>query len=194
MNVTSLAAACGGVVLAVGGLALAGAPAASADMVWHQSVGRSGPTAACPASSSSDLALGWTEWTGSWASWVNSGKGGYVCNRSIVWAQSSPPPSGCVWVGDAIGGSIYLNFGDSDYLSAENSVVYLDAACATPLSLSSLDLPVVNVSGPTPEERLAAAEALCDSQFDMPNAGVLWSELGGLTSGNDDVFICSPAT
>jgi len=66
---------------------------AAANKVWYQSVGRAGTTAACQASTATDLAAGWTDWEPSWAKWVNGGNGGFVCNRHITWAFDSVPPS-----------------------------------------------------------------------------------------------------
>jgi len=66
---------------------------AVADQIWYQSVGRAGTTAACQASTATDLAVGWTDWAPSWAKWVNGGNGGFVCNRQITWAFDSVPPS-----------------------------------------------------------------------------------------------------
>ena len=75
----------------VGGFTTA-APAA-ADQIWYQSVGRSSATAPCEKSTTTELAAGWTNWGPSWDTWVNEGKGGFVCNRQITWAFDSVPPS-----------------------------------------------------------------------------------------------------
>jgi len=40
--------------------------------MWHQAISRASATATCP-----------DGYTGSWATWPNGGKGGYVCNRSV---------------------------------------------------------------------------------------------------------------
>jgi hypothetical protein len=66
---------------------------AMADQVWYQSVGRASATAACDKSTVTELAAGWTDWEPSWDTWVNGGKGGFVCNRQITWAFDSVPPS-----------------------------------------------------------------------------------------------------
>ena len=54
-------AAAGAAVLVTGGSSLAGALPASADQVWHQSVGRASATASCSMSSADDLAAGWSQ-------------------------------------------------------------------------------------------------------------------------------------
>jgi hypothetical protein len=66
--VTSLAAVVAGLTCA---------PSASADQIWHQSVGTSTPKTQCQTSNSTDLTAGRTR------------------NRSIVWEKDTPP-LGCV--------------------------------------------------------------------------------------------------
>ena len=66
---------------------------ASADQIWYQSTGRTGADAPCQKSSTTEFADGWTQWTPSWAKWVNNNTGGFVCNRQITWAFDSVPPS-----------------------------------------------------------------------------------------------------
>jgi len=90
MGIRRVLAAAGAVVLATGGLSLAGAAPASADQVWHQSVSRVSATAACSTSSADDLAAGWSQWGATWEQWVNGGTGGFTCARSITWALDSP--------------------------------------------------------------------------------------------------------
>lgn len=90
MGMRRVLAAAGTVVLVAGGLTLAGVSPASADQVWHQSVGRSSANGACVTSSAEDLAAGWSQWSSSWEQWANDGKGGYTCTRSITWALEEP--------------------------------------------------------------------------------------------------------
>jgi hypothetical protein len=96
-------AAAGAVVLATGGLSLAGASSAAADQVWHQSVSRASAATACSTSSADELAAGWwSQWAPSWEQWANGGKGGFTCARSITWAFDSPadaPTDATVLVG-----------------------------------------------------------------------------------------------
>lgn len=95
-----LSVAVAALVVIAGGSTVLAAPA-SADQVWHQSVGRASAEAVCPASDSADVAAGWSEWTASWEQWPNDGAGGYVCSRVITWAKDTRPPgigSECVLV------------------------------------------------------------------------------------------------
>ena len=95
---------------------------ASADQVWHQSVGRASADAACDASSVADLAAGWSQWAPSWEQWANAGAGGFVCSRQITWARDSAPavatsPFGEIGPG---GGLIFLRSGGRTYEMAPN--------------------------------------------------------------------------
>lgn len=86
-------------VLVAGLSAAAATPAtASADQVWVQAVGRASADAPCPKSSAADDQAGWTTWAPSYGQWMNDGKGGWICERSIVWAKGSESrtPSVCV--------------------------------------------------------------------------------------------------
>jgi hypothetical protein len=78
-------------------------PAQAETGTCHQSFEGSGPEATCQAPEIETPWQSWLsgqqEWTPSWAQWPNKGAGGWVCNRTIVWAQSSGPTSpfaGCV--------------------------------------------------------------------------------------------------
>lgn len=129
-------------VLVMSGLALAGAGPATADQVWHQAVGRASAEAACPESSPTDLATGWTAWRGSWEQWANHGTGGFTCTRSIIWAVETPPASdidvpaypsgGCI----RGGGGTYVDFNGGWYVDV-NSPLYTDALCAGPASVTN---------------------------------------------------------
>ena len=66
---------------------LAIAAPASADEVWHQSIGRASASAQCPTSTAEELGAGWSAWGASWEQWNNNGQGGFVCSRSITWAS-----------------------------------------------------------------------------------------------------------
>jgi len=48
------------------------APAAAPILMWQQAIGRESATAPCP-----------DGYTGSWDTWPNGGKGGFVCNRFV---------------------------------------------------------------------------------------------------------------
>ena len=120
------------VVLATLGLGVVAAPTASADEIWYQAVGRPTAASACPTDSAADVAAGWTAWSGSWEQWANGGRGGYVCQRSIVWAKSSPAgsgaqtPIGCQQFADGL----WIDFG-VDPAGPGGSTIWTDADCTT---------------------------------------------------------------
>ena len=93
MNIRRIASSMAAMVL-VGGTLVAAAGTASANQVWYQSVGRVSAEAPCPVSTGPELKAGWTQWGSSWAQWGNRGRGGFVCDRQITWAITSPWP-GC---------------------------------------------------------------------------------------------------
>jgi len=106
---------------------------ASADQIWYQSTGRTGADAPCQKSSTTEFADGWTQWTPSWAKWVNNNTGGFVCNRHITWAFDSTPASCATGAGAANtcavgatgpGGGIVFYVNESNATGAR----YLEAA------------------------------------------------------------------
>ena len=76
---------------------LLGANVASGDEVWHQSYPRGSASEACVAQAGeTPWQTSWgtdSSWKPSWALWANEGQGGWVCNRSITWAQTPVPAS-----------------------------------------------------------------------------------------------------
>lgn len=127
-----------GAMVLIAGALIGGATSASANEVWHQSVGRASATATCPTSSAADLAVGWSEWGASWSQWMNSGTGGFTCDREITWA-SSPPWPGCVYIFTEAGPTpIYVNFGNNPYLPQAPLFVTVD--CSGSPSPTSTDL------------------------------------------------------
>ena len=70
--------------------AFGAAPAASANQVWHQSIGRASAESPCPTTSAEQLAAGWTQWGPTWEKWPNGETGGWTCTRSITWAIDPP--------------------------------------------------------------------------------------------------------
>ena len=101
--------------IAVCAVLVALSPSVSAESgVWHQAFERTSEDAAClPPSNETawqDSFRGQREWTPSWAQWANGGQGGWVCQRSIVWANTANPLSvGCV-LGTVDSPPFYWNF------------------------------------------------------------------------------------
>ncbi|MFY9231749.1 MAG: hypothetical protein WAO50_07555 [Candidatus Nanopelagicales bacterium] len=124
-------------IAALAAITLVGATgfAASADEVWEQQYQRESSTAACPTPADETpwqaSYTGQREWAGSWAQWPNDGQGGWVCQRSIIWAHDPPPGPGCIpWMNGPFG-PFYYDFLGSTYLPV-GAPVYLDAACSAP--------------------------------------------------------------
>ena len=76
---------------------LLGANVASGDEVWNQSYQRASQSEECVAQPGETP---WQDswgtnpgWSPSWAKWANNGQGGWVCSRSITWAQTPVPAS-----------------------------------------------------------------------------------------------------
>ena len=76
---------------------LLGANVASGDEVWYQSYQRGSASEACVAQAGETP---WQDswgtnpgWSPSWEQWANNGQGGWVCSRSITWAQTPVPAS-----------------------------------------------------------------------------------------------------
>jgi hypothetical protein len=71
---------------------LFGANIATADSVWVQSHERTSQTQACAAQpGETPWQASWgtdSSWSPSWEMWATNGKGGWVCTRSITWAQT----------------------------------------------------------------------------------------------------------
>ena len=85
---TRIATVGSALALGFGALGVTVVAPASADAVWHQSVGRGTAEQACPESAAADLEIGWSSWGATWEEWVNDGTGGWACTRSITWARS----------------------------------------------------------------------------------------------------------
>ena len=98
---------------------------ASADQIWYQSVGRVNGDASCEKSTATELVTGWTHWGPSWDTWVNGGKGGFVCNRQITWAFDSVPFS-CAAGAGATGTCVVGNTGPGGGI-----VFYVNEAATT---------------------------------------------------------------
>ncbi len=95
----------------------------------------------------------------SWAEWANGGKGGWVCQRYIVWAKDGAAGPGCVqaspaeWL-DFLGASS-LPIGAPDYVD--------------PLHDCDVTIVFNVVYAPAGQ---AQADALCQAIFGFPTAGV----------------------
>jgi len=177
MGFRRIAASVGASVLVVAGLALAGASTASADQVWHQSQGRASADAACPTSTAADLAAGWSEWNRSYEMWMNGGKGGWTCTRSITWAKDGAngvvhPSAGCVLFSTPF----HLNFGGGWSLPP-GSKGYTSVDCTTGGALTTIRWTVYAPEG-------FNALALCEEV--LPATGSI------LATGTD-VYQCVPA-
>lgn len=128
--------------------------AANADSVWYQAYERASQDAACAAPADETpwqtSFSGQKEWTPSWQQWANGGKGGWVCQRAIVWAKSTPEGggtapasglfSGCVgvdlnsedvWFNIVDGYSAGEPYDDDDGNSRFWSTTFADADCST---------------------------------------------------------------
>ena len=138
MSIRSLLAKTTAAVLLVSGLSVAGASSASADQIWHQSIGRASASESCATSSAADTAAGWSPWAASWDRWPNAGRGGFVCNRSIIWARDSRtyPSAGCLYL-MTLGTNLYVDFRGGWVLPS--APVYSDSSC-TQLSIYTLEL------------------------------------------------------
>jgi hypothetical protein len=186
MRMRRLAAGTAASILIAAGLAMAGVAPASADQVWHQSVGRPSADAPCPTSDAADLEAGWSAWTGSWEQWANDGTGGWTCSRSITWAKDSPPPaaagdpvmvSNCLAAEDAGPdvGLLYLQFGADDSLPPD-TVLYSDNSCLE-VSIYTTGLWFVTAANDD------AAQVICDR---IGGGGI-----ANPSSGDARVFYCS---
>jgi hypothetical protein len=117
------------------GVILAGASSASADQVWHRSVGRVSAASACPTSSAADEAAGWSQWGGTWELWANGGTGGFTCTRSINWAFDEPtkePTSASVCT--PFGGGAYILVDPSGFIPS-GAPAYGNGTCSPPVVL-----------------------------------------------------------
>ena len=132
MDMRRVLAGAGAMVLMTGGLTLAGAASASADQVWHQSVGRASETVACSTSSAADLSADWSQWASSWEQWANGGKGGYTCTRSVTWALDAPteapmPAGDCTLLGE----DLFVVLDPSGFIPF-GAPLYSEQTCTTP--------------------------------------------------------------
>lgn len=123
MSMRRILAATAAAVMMASGAGIAGASPASANQVWHQSIGRASAEAACPTDSPEDLTAGWTPWGASWEQWNNNNQGGYVCSRQITWAYDAP-----VAVCTEIADSLFVLLNPSGFIP-DGTPEFVDAAC-----------------------------------------------------------------
>jgi hypothetical protein len=126
VRVRRVLASAAAALLVATGLVMAGAGPASADQIWQQQVGRASADAKCDIPAVAGDAAGWSAWAPSWAQWPNDGKGGWVCERTILWAKDSPPPSACT---DIYRGIQFVFLDPSGFIPS-GSPFYSDPACA----------------------------------------------------------------
>lgn len=168
----------------IGGLAVAtlATPAnASATYTWIQQVQRASADAPCEIPTIEGDAPGWSDWRPSWAQWPHDGQGGWVCTRSITWAQGSAPGSSTTGdSGDSggsgascitgYGGTNFWDFTGTDWLPI-GTPVYSDAACTT----QRIDGggPVVSTQVTVLADSEEAADAICLANAPRPRAGLV---------------------
>ena len=170
-------------LIALAGLGLAGP--VSAEGVWHQGYGRTSADQPCPAPSDEtpwqDSFTGQREWTPSWAQWMNAGTGGWVCQRTIIWAQAPTPASGpgCKFVDRVSDVDLYAAFGSSATL--RSGPRYTDAACTN--ALEGLPWQYLLYA---PGIDTGTAIALCTAAFGIGNGAFP-------TFDNQDIWNCDAA-
>jgi hypothetical protein len=103
---------------------LFGANVASGDEVWNQSYPRGSQSEACVAQvGETPWQDSWGTnpgWSPSWEQWANNGQGGWVCSRSITWAQTPVPAS------SSSGGSSSVTYAVGDTGPGGGTVFYVD--------------------------------------------------------------------
>ena len=158
-----------GSALALGLASLTGQAQAQTG-TWHQSLERSDSDATCKAPANEtpwqSSFRGQQEWTPSWAQWPNNGQGGWVCQRTIVWAQTSGPtlPSaGCILTFSGIGPLRYADFRGGYALSgfSDSAALYSDSSCTSPTGQYVGGAVVYSPPG-------FDANALCERAFGLP--------------------------
>jgi hypothetical protein len=110
---------------------LFGANIATADSVWVQSYERTSQTQACAAQpGETPWQESWgadSSWSPSWEMWANDGKGGWVCTRSISWAQT---PAASSSDSDDPNCEVLLTYSVGDIGPGCGTVFYVDMARA----------------------------------------------------------------
>lgn len=117
-------------------LAAAFPVSASTGSVWVQEYQRPAQDSQCVAPADEtpwqSTYSGQREWTPSWSTWPNGGRGGWVCSRTLVWARAtSPAPwatAGCTLLSRPFGTMNYVNYLGGWSLAA-GSTIYSDSNC-----------------------------------------------------------------
>ena len=154
--------------------ALAPLANASTSYTWIQQVQRENADAPCDIPAVEGEAAGWSDWGPSWAQWPHDGQGGWVCTRSITWAQGAA--QGGVASGDS-GGSCITGFNGTEFwdFSGVNwlpigTPLYSDSTCTTPLNDGA---PVVSGQVTVLADSEEAADAICLANAPKPRAGLV---------------------
>ncbi len=150
---------------------------ASADSAWVQEYQRPAQDSRCDAPADEtpwqSTYSGQREWTPSWSPWPGSGRGGWVCTRTIVWARATGPApwvtAGCTRFNLA---GNYVNYLGGWSLAAL-SPIYSDSNCSFAPSGST---------GPNVVFAANATEA--DAKCAAVWPGTVASNPGGLVNGN----------
>ena len=112
------------VLVVVAGMLL-GARVAVADSVWYQSYQRASQAEACAAQvGETPWQASWgadSSWYPTWEQWANSGKGDWVCSRSITWARDSAARTYALGDIGPGGGLVFLISGGLTYEMAPNT-------------------------------------------------------------------------
>lgn len=148
----TLAAASAALIATTGLVAASGT--AWAGQTWLQGYQRVDASAACghlpDETPWESQYTGHRDWAPSWAQWPNDGRGGWVCERDITWAEDPSTSStgstspgarsgpGCVsWMNGPFG-PFWYDFLGSTYLPG-GAPVYGDAACSTALGSTTIN-------------------------------------------------------
>lgn len=173
------------IMLGIGGMAAAAAvlttaaallavPAHSQTGVWHQAFERPSSDAVCEAPPNETpwqaSFSGQREWTPSWAQWPNDGRGGWVCQRSVVWATTfgvQLPSAGCLLI--LTGPNRYADF-QGGFALPGSAPLYSDSGCA-----SATGQFISNYTGVVYAPPGFDANTLCQEAFGVPSQGGLES-------------------
>ena len=169
MRMTRIGAVLASGVVVLGAMGIA-APVSAETGVWHQAFTRADAEATCapPVNETpwQDTFRGQREWTPSWAQWANGGQGGWVCQRSIIWAQVPAASNDvCAFIGSVSAVDSYAIL-INGYAMPIGTVFYANSDCTDPTGVVTTFDAVYVASGGASE-----AEALCRAAFRLPQGG-----------------------